>query len=152
MMNKVALQEDLDVITTRMDGYDAGASSLVARMLSAEGVLESLQPVAFSGSFNDLVDKPVMGSAVADTVPGAAVDAATNAPIDAPVNLNPVTVLLGALVSEVNATNGRQNQIGTKYNDLATKYNTAAAKLNDGLTALNTCLARLRSYGVIAAA
>lgn len=43
----------------------------------------------------------------------AATNAATDAPSDAPTNLNVVTTLLGALTGEVNATNGRQNQIAT---------------------------------------
>lgn len=42
----------------------------------------------------------------------------TNAPADAPTNLNVITTLLGTLVGEVNSTNSKQNEIASKLNSV----------------------------------
>lgn len=64
----------------------------------------------------------------ASTQDGAATNAATNNPIDAPTNINVLTVLL--LNGAINDANARQNTIGGNLNALAGKYNDLAAKHN----------------------
>lgn len=56
-------------------------------------------------------------------------DGATNAPTDAPTDLNAITTLLGALTGQVNAANTKQNAIATNLNGLAEKFNTLLDRL-----------------------
>lgn len=110
----------------------------------------------FSGSYNDLSNKPTIPSItqrahIADVDTTAPNNAETNAPADAPTNLNPLSTLLGALTGEVNATNNRQNQIATKVNANATKQNAIANILRDCAAKLNLTFDALEPNGILAA-
>lgn len=100
-------------------------SSHSAVMVSAINILRGTSDSA--GSMIEHIStrlKQFLDAKQPTITPGSHIDAAaTDAPSNAPTNLNVVTTLLGSLTSQVNSTNSGQNAIANKYNDLATKVN-----------------------------
>lgn len=123
------------------------------------------KPTLFSGSYNDLSDKPTFFSPTAqpkitDASATASTTAATNGATNAATNLtaDSVTILgisvptnasYAALVSAHNDLATKYNALAVKYNDAATKYNDAATKYNAAAEKLNAIIDALEANGIL---
>lgn len=102
----------------------SGVDSILALKNSVQSALLNYanNTQSYGMSASDIIWAfPSLAPAGMVNAPQAAI---SNAPTDAPTNLNVITTLLGTLVGEVNATNAKQNEIATKLNSLLASQRT----------------------------
>jgi len=169
MNSRLGVIEDADLVA-RCGTLETDLSFLNGRVGAAETAINGKAPsvhthTAAQISNASTIGRTMLTAATADDVRAAIMSpqshiadadnstltgVVTNAPNNAPTNLNVLTTLLGALTGEVNATNGRQNLIADACNTNANKLVAVAAIVKDIAGKLNLTFDALEANRIVA--
>ncbi len=128
-----SLQNDVSVLQASTSANNANTTSVLATKASVghnhdDRYYEKAHVDTIASAVDNKVNKEV-GKGVVLLSASGITDCPVSAPNDAPTSLNPLTVVLGTLVGEVNDTNTRQNAIANDVRTIGTKVNNILSRL-----------------------